>query len=170
MPWETYREFLCVFLCMWSSGSKVNDHHHRISTRNPDVSQIREGMRGVAEQEPRRERIGIRDQADRSDNTASRACRFEVSAEQPQNTPCFRPNLTTCSNPNSYTGSAETGEIFGVEPDGIEFSTRFNFGEIPSEGPVRSTSYYESKRYLSLKNRRPDPFSILKSPSGTTDT
>ena len=30
---------------------------------------------------PRRERAGARDQADRSDNTASRACRFEVSAE-----------------------------------------------------------------------------------------
>ena len=39
-------------------------------------------MRGKAERDPRRERIGIRDQADRSDNIASRACRFEVSAEQ----------------------------------------------------------------------------------------
>ena len=38
-------------------------------------------MRGKAERDPRRERIGIRDQADRSDNTASGACRFEVSAE-----------------------------------------------------------------------------------------
>ena len=48
---------------------------------NPDVSQIREAMRGKAERDPRRERIGIRDQADRSDNAASRACRFEVSSE-----------------------------------------------------------------------------------------
>ena len=47
-------------------------------------------MRGKAEQDPRRERIGIRDQADRSDNTASRACRFEVSAEQsPKRQPVF---------------------------------------------------------------------------------
>ena len=42
---------------------------------------IREAMQGKAERDPRWERIGIRDQADRSDNTASRACRFEVSAE-----------------------------------------------------------------------------------------
>ena len=48
---------------------------------SPDVSQIREAMGGKAERDPRRERIGIRDQADRSDNTASRACHFEVSAE-----------------------------------------------------------------------------------------
>ena len=48
---------------------------------NPDVSQIREAMRGKAERDPRRERARARDQADRSDNTASRACRFEVSAE-----------------------------------------------------------------------------------------
>ena len=40
-------------------------------------------MGGKAEQDPRRERARARDQADRSDNTASRACRFEVSAEQP---------------------------------------------------------------------------------------
>ena len=40
-------------------------------------------MRGKAEQDPHRERARARDQADRSDNTASRACRFEVSAEQP---------------------------------------------------------------------------------------
>ena len=39
-------------------------------------------MGGKTERDSRRERIGIRDQADRSDNTASRACRFEVSAEQ----------------------------------------------------------------------------------------
>jgi hypothetical protein len=39
-------------------------------------------MRGKAERDPRRERIGIRDRADRSDNTASRACRFEISAER----------------------------------------------------------------------------------------
>ena len=38
--------------------------------------------RRQAEQDPRRERARARDQADRSDNTASRACRFEVSAEQ----------------------------------------------------------------------------------------
>ena len=53
----------------------------RASHPNPDVSQIREAMRGKAERDPRRERAGARDQADRSDNTASRACRFEVSAE-----------------------------------------------------------------------------------------
>ena len=40
-------------------------------------------MRGKAEQNPRRERARARDQAGLSDNTASRACRFEVSAEQP---------------------------------------------------------------------------------------
>ena len=39
-------------------------------------------MLGKAEQNPRRERARARDQPDRSDNTASRACRFEVSAEQ----------------------------------------------------------------------------------------
>ena len=50
---------------------------------NPDVSQTREAMRGKAERDPRRERARARDQAGRSDNTASRACRFEVSAEQP---------------------------------------------------------------------------------------
>ena len=33
---------------------------------------------------------------------------------KPQNTLCFRPKLTTCSHPNSYTRSAETGEIFGL--------------------------------------------------------
>ena len=40
-------------------------------------------MRGKAERDARRERARARDQADRSDNTASRACRFEVSPEQP---------------------------------------------------------------------------------------
>ena len=40
-------------------------------------------MRGKAERDPRRERARARDQADHSDNTASRACRFEVSAKQP---------------------------------------------------------------------------------------
>ena len=39
--------------------------------------------RRQAERDPRQERARARDQADRSDNTASRACRFEVSAEQP---------------------------------------------------------------------------------------
>ena len=48
---------------------------------NLDVSKIREAMRGKAERDPQRERIGIRDRADRSDNIASRACRFEVSTE-----------------------------------------------------------------------------------------
>ena len=33
----------------------------------------------------------------------------------PQNTLCIRPKLTTRSHPNSYTLSAETGEIFGLE-------------------------------------------------------
>ena len=32
----------------------------------------------------------------------------------PQNTLCIRPKLTTRSHPNSYTRSAETGEIFGL--------------------------------------------------------
>ena len=32
----------------------------------------------------------------------------------PQNTLCIRPKLTTCSHPNSYTRSAEIGEIFGL--------------------------------------------------------
>ena len=40
-----------------------------------------------------------RDQADSSDNTASRACRFEVSAEQPQKDGLF---LTKLHNPLSY--------------------------------------------------------------------
>ena len=31
-----------------------------------------------------------------------------------QNTLCIWPKLTTCSHPNSYTRSAETGEIFGL--------------------------------------------------------
>ena len=49
---------------------------------------IREPMRGKAEGDPRGERIGIGDRADGSVNTASRACRFEVSAEQfPKDTP-----------------------------------------------------------------------------------
>ena len=39
-------------------------------------------MPGKTERDPRRERAGARDQVDRSDNAASRACRFEVSAEQ----------------------------------------------------------------------------------------
>ena len=56
-------------------------------------------MRGKAERDPRRERIGIRDQADRSDNTASRACRFEVSAEQPPKDGLF---LAKLHNPLSY--------------------------------------------------------------------
>ena len=43
---------------------------------------IREAMRGKGERDPRRERAGARNQADRSDNAASRACRFEVSAER----------------------------------------------------------------------------------------
>ena len=33
----------------------------------------------------------------------------------PQNTLCIRPKLTTCSHPNSDTRSAETGEIFRLE-------------------------------------------------------
>ena len=56
-------------------------------------------MRGKAERDPRRERISIRDQADRSDNTASRACRFEVSAEQPPKYSLF---LAKLHNPLSY--------------------------------------------------------------------
>ena len=48
---------------------------------NPDISHIREAMRGKAERDPRREPARARDQADCSDNTVSRACRFEVSAE-----------------------------------------------------------------------------------------
>ena len=31
-----------------------------------------------------------------------------------QKTGCFRPKLTTCSHPNSYNCSAETGEMFGL--------------------------------------------------------
>ena len=34
---------------------------------------------------------------------------------KPKNMLCFRSKLTTCSHPNSYTRSAETGEIFGLE-------------------------------------------------------
>ena len=47
----------------------------------PIVSQISEAMRGKAEQGPRRARANARNQADCSDNAASRACGFEVSAE-----------------------------------------------------------------------------------------
>ena len=36
-----------------------------------------------------------------------------------QNTLCIRPKLTTCSHPNSYTRSAETGEIFGLGPGAL---------------------------------------------------
>lgn len=43
-------------------------------------------MRGKAEQDPHRERADARDQTDRSDNTASRACSFEVSAEHSERT------------------------------------------------------------------------------------
>ena len=39
-------------------------------------------MRGKVEQDPRRERARASDQADRSDNTASCARRFEIFAEQ----------------------------------------------------------------------------------------
>ena len=56
-------------------------------------------MRGKAERDPRRERIGIRDQADGSDNTASRACRFVVSAEQSLKDGLF---LAKLHNPLSY--------------------------------------------------------------------
>ena len=38
-------------------------------------------MRGKTEQDPLRARANARNQADRSDNAASRACGFEVSAE-----------------------------------------------------------------------------------------
>ena len=34
---------------------------------------------------------------------------------KPKNTLCFRSKLTTCFHPNSYTRSAETGEIFGLD-------------------------------------------------------
>ena len=60
---------------------------------------IREAMRGKAERDPRRERACARDQADRSDNTASRACRFKVSAEQPPKDGLF---LAKLHNPLSY--------------------------------------------------------------------
>ena len=33
----------------------------------------------------------------------------------PSNALCIRPKLTTCSHPTSYTRSAETGEIFGLD-------------------------------------------------------
>ena len=33
----------------------------------------------------------------------------------PQDTLCFRPKLTTCSHPYSNARSAETGEMFGLE-------------------------------------------------------
>ena len=39
--------------------------------------------RRQAERDQRRERARVRDQVGRSDNTASRACRFEGSSEQP---------------------------------------------------------------------------------------
>ena len=48
---------------------------------SPVVSQIPEAMRGKAEQGPRWTRAHARNQADCSDNAASRACGFEVSAE-----------------------------------------------------------------------------------------
>ena len=54
---------------------------------SPVVSQIPEAMRGKAEQDPRWARAEARNQADCSDNTESRACGFEVSAEpESQNT------------------------------------------------------------------------------------
>ena len=56
-------------------------------------------MRGKAERDPHRERIGIRDQAERSDNTGSRAWRFEVFAEQPPKDDLF---LAKLHNPLSY--------------------------------------------------------------------
>ena len=77
---------------------------------------IREAMRGKTERDPRRERARARDQADRSDNAASRACRFEVSAEHHQRTDCFWPNPTTLCYLTKYIRSAETGEIFGLKP------------------------------------------------------
>ena len=48
---------------------------------SPVISEILEAMRGKAEQDPRRARATARNQADRCDNAASRACSFEVSAE-----------------------------------------------------------------------------------------
>ena len=55
-------------------------------------------MGGKAEQDPRRERARAHDQAGRSDNTASRACRFEVSAKQPKKDGLF---LAEIRNPLS---------------------------------------------------------------------
>ena len=54
----------------------------------------------------------------------------------PQNTLCIRPKLTTCSHPNSYTRSAETGEIFGLRHRMVEHSdpmkvARRTFAERP---------------------------------------
>ena len=49
-------------------------------TLSPVISEILEAMRGKAEQDPRRARATARNQADRSDNAASRACSFEDSA------------------------------------------------------------------------------------------
>ena len=64
--------------CAYPVGYPVNN----LVRISPDISQIREVMRGKEEQVPRRERARARDHADRSDYTASRACRCDVSAEQ----------------------------------------------------------------------------------------
>ena len=61
---------------------RERDWREKLRVVSPDISQIRETMRGKTERDQRRKRARARDQADRSDNAASRACRFEVSAEQ----------------------------------------------------------------------------------------
>ena len=72
-------------------------------------------MRGKAERDPRRERIGIRDQADRSDNAASRALvvlRFLLNTTDETDRIWLNPT-TPCYLTNN-SRSAETGEIFGL--------------------------------------------------------
>ena len=50
-------------------------------------------------------------QADRRDNTVSRARRFQVLLNSLQKRACFRPKLTNGCQPIDYFSSVETGEI-----------------------------------------------------------
>ena len=53
---------------------------------------------------------------------------------KPQNTLCIRPKLTTRSHPNSYTRSAETGEIFGLKSKDVKTDGSSRLGITMGEG------------------------------------
>ena len=110
---------------------------------------IGEAMRGKAEEDPRRERARARDQAHRSDNTASRPCRFEVSTEHHRRNRPYsaEPHHSLLSNTN-YSRSAETGEIFGLVPFASETysAARNQFSE--RTGPDADRNLYECGHFF----------------------